>query len=287
MARILGVGIATLDIIHSVDGYPAEDSEVRALGRHSRRGGNATNTLHILAQLGLDCDWMGSLADDHAAEEILQALQSVGIRRLPTPVSRDAVTPTSFVALNRHNGSRTIVHYRDLPELSFADFKTQDLSVYQWVHFEGRNIADTALAMTHLRKKHPNCRISLEVEKPRDGIEQLIPLADVLLFSKAYVTHHQYPDADTFLQTLQAAPDSWQIVAWGDQGAWGRIGLEAVRHCPAHQPERVVDTLGAGDVFNAGIITAGCREDSLEAALQYACRLAGEQCARDGLDLPT
>ena len=36
MARILGVGIATLDIISTVQRYPAEDGEVRAIAQ--RRG---------------------------------------------------------------------------------------------------------------------------------------------------------------------------------------------------------------------------------------------------------
>ena len=38
MATILAIGIATLDIINSVDGYPREDQEVRASERHYRRG---------------------------------------------------------------------------------------------------------------------------------------------------------------------------------------------------------------------------------------------------------
>ena len=33
MAHILGIGIATLDIINTVDGYPPEDAEVRAMAR--------------------------------------------------------------------------------------------------------------------------------------------------------------------------------------------------------------------------------------------------------------
>jgi ketohexokinase len=62
MPHILGIGIATLDIINSVDGYPAEDTEVRALRQQLRRGGNCTNTLAVLSQLGHRCAWGGVLA---------------------------------------------------------------------------------------------------------------------------------------------------------------------------------------------------------------------------------
>lgn len=37
--RILAVGIATLYIINTVDGYPAEDQEVRASAQRVARGG--------------------------------------------------------------------------------------------------------------------------------------------------------------------------------------------------------------------------------------------------------
>jgi hypothetical protein len=51
MAKILGIGIAALDIINTVDGYPNEDAEVRAINQRVCRGGNATNTLVVLSQL--------------------------------------------------------------------------------------------------------------------------------------------------------------------------------------------------------------------------------------------
>ena len=55
MAHILAIGIATLDTVFSVDTYPAEDGEIRADGMRVARGGNATNTLVALRQLGHAC----------------------------------------------------------------------------------------------------------------------------------------------------------------------------------------------------------------------------------------
>ena len=51
MSKILGVGIATLDIINRVEHYPGADDEVRALSQVQVRGGNVTNTLVVLAQM--------------------------------------------------------------------------------------------------------------------------------------------------------------------------------------------------------------------------------------------
>ena len=64
MATILAVGIATLDIINTVERYPYEDSETRASHHRTTRGGNATNTLSVLSQIDHHCHWAGTLIDE-------------------------------------------------------------------------------------------------------------------------------------------------------------------------------------------------------------------------------
>ena len=52
----------------------------------------------------------------------------------------------------------------------------------------------------------------------------------------------------------------------------------------AYPPGKVVDTLGAGDTFNAGVIHHLSRGRSVSEALQYACKLAGTKCGMVGFD---
>ncbi|HEY9052481.1 MAG TPA: PfkB family carbohydrate kinase, partial [Gammaproteobacteria bacterium] len=143
MSRILVSGIATLDIINSVDGFPHEDDEVRASQQQVRYGGNAANTATVLAQLGHDLHFISTLADDMAGHFIADELTSRHITISHPQFIIDAATPTSYITLNSRNGSRTIVHYRDLPELSFAKFDAISLDGFNWCHFEGRNCAET------------------------------------------------------------------------------------------------------------------------------------------------
>ncbi len=284
MSRILTVGVATLDIINTVDHYPAEDEELRASTQSVCRGGNAANTAALLAQLGHKVAFIGTLADDAGARFIEQELRGAGIEVDYCPRIAGGRTPTSYITLNEATGSRTIVHYRELPELAAAQFATPPLADFDWCHFEGRNVGATARMLRRLRATSPGVRISLEIEKPRTGIETLYPLADILIFARAFVVAAGYSEADSFLAQLQPETREQLLVCtWGSQGAFAQIGGGATLHAPAVTPHEVIDSVGAGDVFNAGLIDALARDIPTVDALNRACRLAGRKVGRRGL----
>jgi ketohexokinase len=51
----------------------------------------------------------------------------------------------------------------------------------------------------------------------------------------------------------------------------------------ASLPPRVVDTLGAGDTFNAAVINGCLAGLDMDTTLQQACRLAGRKCGQSGV----
>ncbi|MDH5258435.1 MAG: PfkB family carbohydrate kinase [Gammaproteobacteria bacterium] len=284
MANILGVGIATLDIINTVSSYPAEDAEVRAESQRFCRGGNVTNTLTVLSQFENQCYWAGVLCKDYDAQYILDDLKSNDIdftlcQTLPT-----GKMPTSYIISNTANGSRTIVHYRDLPELSFDEFKKIQLSRFDWIHFEGRAIDETRQMITWCKSQHPDIPVSIEVEKDREGLENIFSLADIYLFSKAFATLQGYDNPAIFLENERSkSPHADLVCAWGEEGAYALIGNTSI-HANACPPEKLIDTLGAGDTFNAGIIQARLKKLKWHDALDFANQLAGKKCGQVGFE---
>ena len=282
MARVLCVGVATLDIVNLVETYPAEDSEVRALAQQVRPGGNACNTARVLAWLGAEAHWAGNLSDQPQARLILDAFARAGVDSSRAVIKPGAALPTSYITLSRASGSRSIVHYRNLPEYAAEDFLALDLRSFEWVHFEGRAV-DQLVLMLQRARGMCGLPISLEVEKPRPGIEALFEEADALFFSRDYALARGFDSAPALLATLPRGHVA--TCTWGEQGAWALDVDGGIVHAAACPPPRVVDTLGAGDVFNAGMVAALSSGVPVAEALVQANRLAGEQCGREGLEL--
>jgi ketohexokinase len=283
MARVLAVGVAALDIVNEVASYPPEDGEIRVLAQDLRRGGNATNTLVVLAQLGHRCDWAGVSAQAPGAEIVFDDLQraGVGIR-----YSRQLVggkIPTSYITVSRSTASRTILHYRDLPEYDFEAFTLIPLQEFDWVHFEGRNVAETLRMMRWLRKQVPLLPVSLEVEKPRQDIESLLPHANLILFSAAVPAHHGLSAQDFLTEAGRIAVNADIVCTLGEEGAIARTRRGEALCSEAFRPHALVDTLAAGDTFNAGMIDACLRGVPMGEALRFACQLAGNKCGQAGL----
>ena len=282
MANILAIGIATLDIINTVEYYPAEDSEQRAVSQHQTRGGNATNTLTVLSQLGHHCSWGGVLINEPDSQLIQQDLTSHQIDFTACKSLADGKMPTSYITLSKPTGSRTIVHHRDCPEFNFVDFEKIDLSHFDWVHFEGRNVTETRLMLLHIKKHHPQLSCSLEIEKPRSNIAQLFELPTLLMFSQQYAHASGFSNASQLLSSLTVNISA--SCTWGNEGAWVIDQHKVISHCKAFQPEQVIDTLGAGDTFNAGLIHQLVSNIEIQTALTFATRLAGNKCGQVGFD---
>lgn len=283
MARILLVGTATLDLVFGLDYHPDADEEMRAQSLRICRGGNAANTAVVLSRLGHQAEFLGVLAEapetavierDFVAHEVVFA----HCPRLP------GRPPTSSIYLNA--GSRSIVHYRDLPELDAASLLAIDLAGYDWLHFEGRNVEVLSEMLASVRSRYPCLPISLELEKPRSGIEALFGQADLLLCSRGFAAHYGYEMSQDFLLWMsERSPRAIVVVAWGAGGAYGVTQDGAICHAPATELMQVVDALGAGDTFNGGMVDAIARGLQLDRALFSACSLAGRKCSIHGFDV--
>ncbi|XP_050989945.1 ketohexokinase isoform X5 [Labeo rohita] len=246
--KILCIGLVCLDIINVVDKYPEEDTDTRCLSQRWQRGGNASNTCTVLSLLRAPCAFMGSLA--------------------PGPVAEN------------------------LPDVSVEDFSKVDLSQYKWIHWEGRNADEQVKMIERVREYNSKqeeknrITISVEIEKIREPLYQLFPLGDLVFVSKDVAQHFGFTSAAAALKGFcgRLRKGATLICAWAEKGADAMGPDGVIIHSDAFPPEKLVDTLGAGDTFNASMIYSLSNGGSLQDALTFGCQIAGKKCGVHGYD---
>ncbi|XP_050989941.1 ketohexokinase isoform X3 [Labeo rohita] len=280
--KILCIGLVCLDIINVVDKYPEEDTDTRCLSQRWQRGGNASNTCTVL-----------SLAPGPVADFIVGDFARRGVDISGVAWQKWGETPCACCVVSLGNGSRTVVlSDTNLPDVSVEDFSKVDLSQYKWIHWEGRNADEQVKMIERVREYNSKqeeknrITISVEIEKIREPLYQLFPLGDLVFVSKDVAQHFGFTSAAAALKGFcgRLRKGATLICAWAEKGADAMGPDGVIIHSDAFPPEKLVDTLGAGDTFNASMIYSLSNGGSLQDALTFGCQIAGKKCGVHGYD---
>ncbi|KAJ5790883.1 uncharacterized protein N7518_007894 [Penicillium psychrosexuale] len=302
---LVAIGVCYLDTILTAPYYPNEDEKLRATKISHRRGGNCPNTLEVLSQLlqyrpssaesSLNLIAVLPFKSSMASQQIQSSLGN-GVW-LDKCIYRESFSEpaSSYIITSQATGSRTIVNYNELPEMTHPEFAAAVEPLHAvtdrpWFHFEGRAPDVTLECIHYIRMHFLEAKISVEIEKPgRPGLQELADAADVVIYSKGWAQKNGYTCAEDCLrdQSLKTSRASLLCCTWGHDGA---AALEPntgkFAHVPAHTEEMgVVDTIGAGDTFNAGLLYGLVYRDhdwNFRKRLEFANLIAGLKVTQEG-----
>lgn len=188
--KILSVGLSAVDFVATVDHFPEPDEKMRSSSLLVEGGGNAANTACAMAGLlpsgGGSSNLLTAVGDDPNGQIILNGLEERGVKVIAETYPGNS--PFSYILSHNDetdgSNTRTCIHQPSSGDMT-ADFVEKiDLSDYTAVHFDVRYpTAAVALAQKCIREKIP---YSVDVERPREGLEEILQGASVVICNSNY-----------------------------------------------------------------------------------------------------
>jgi fructokinase len=294
---IVVCGEALVDVVPDAAGVPC-----------ARPGGSPANVAVALARLGVPAALLARLSSDHFGQMLRDHLRGSGVD-LSLAVPTGAPTPVAAVTLD----AAGVASYRfDLDGRTDDGWSVADLPatlpVGAALHVSGafalvrpamRTTVDTLLARESGRRVicfDPNPRAALAPD--RSTLLRWVGRADLVRASAEdlELTDPGEP-VEVVARRWRAFGPSVVVVTLGGGGVYA-LGPAGACAAPA-EPVDVVDTVGAGDAFTAGLLAFLAKAGALtpEAlsrldigllrdALAFAQRAAAITCTRPGADPP-
>lgn len=265
---------------------PAETGPLRYVQSFSKKAGGAELNFAIgCARLGLYSKWMSRLGNDEFGKAIYHFARGEGIDVSEVQFVDGYPTSLNFKEIREDGTGKTFYYRHQSPVLTLKREHITDelLDGINIVHLTGvflaidpKNLEITLAILKKAKEKHiavsfdPNIRLKLwTIEQAREAFGQVFPYVDILLTGLDEMELIQGDVSTYALETFAKQYDIEQLVIkdgangaklWTD-GKW--YEKEAFKIQP-------VDTVGAGDAFDAGYIYSVLHNYSPMESLTFA-----------------
>lgn len=275
-------------------------------------GGAVFNTAIALGRLGVRTGMLTGLSSDMFGQQLRAGLDASHVDSTQV-ITSDRPTTLAFVYLRDgqasysffdENSAGRMLEPSDMPALS------KDIAA---LYFGGISLAcePGADAYADLLANEgssravmldPNIRTGFirDARRYRDRLDRMIAAADIVKVSDEDLEWLSAGplSLDEKARALLAMGPKLVILTSGDEGATGYLNGAGVVHAPA-EPAEVIDTVGAGDSFNAGVLArlsergllrkdrlASLAPEVVEDALRFGARVAALTVSRAGANPP-
>lgn len=277
MKRFLVVGDANVDfIISGIDGFPILGQERTCETFTMLLGGSSANSASCLSRLGASVDFWGKVGGDALGDFVLNELRqrNIGVSHV---IQDPKIRTGACVALSYEVDRALISYMASIASLRFEDLPLDQLGQYDHLH-SGSIFIQQGLQSDFGRlfkiAKSKGLTTSLDCGWDTSNrwdvdIQGLLPYVDYFIPNEVEALHL------TGMGSVEAAIEKLSrfgkmiVVKRGKDGTLARSG-NTVLQAPGFKIE-AVETTGAGDCFNAGLLFALVENAwELPEALQFA-----------------
>jgi fructokinase len=279
----------------------------------ARPGGSQFNVAVALSRLGVETHFMGGVSTDILGQRLLATLLAAGVRTElakltshPTPLALVSQSPSGQpeYVFHTHNTAEQAFSIKDLPVSLPAPCRAIALGSYTlstgpaadaWLAFARRHCRDSVIAVD------PNLRLPLvgALHAWRTRLDAFVSVASVVKLSEEDLSQG-WPGTTRVEDLVNSWLDRGVRLVVVTHGANGASAWWQGGHI--RKPGRVVqvvDTVGAGDTFQAALLAGLLERDKLllqalssldpttvAAVLEDAIVASSLTCTRRGADSP-
>ncbi|MBX9851354.1 MAG: carbohydrate kinase family protein [Cytophagaceae bacterium] len=272
---ILVIGELNVDIIlDKIQSLPETGKEKIAEEMNVVLGSSSAILASNLSSLGAKVVFMGKIGSDTFGEIVLSALEKKSVET--AFVKRSQTSTGATVVMSMGNDRANITYPGAMSEFELSDINIDLLDSSRHLHFSSyflqENLRKDIVKLFRLAKEK-GLTTSFDPqwdpeEKWEINLDELLPYVDFFLpnLSELKAITRQ-PDLDSSLKAIKNY--NAILVKMGTKGAcYYKKGEKKIY--PAILNSEVVDTVGAGDSFNAGFLFRFLQGKSMQECLDFA-----------------
>lgn len=272
---VIVIGELNVDIIlNEIDSLPIIGKEILAKTMSVTLGSSSAIFASNLSSLGTNVAFIGKIGEDNFAKVVLNSLERKNVDT--THVIRTTSLSTGATIVLAYDQDRANITYPGaMNDLRLQDIDFDFLSTARHMHFSSCFIQPGIRKdLTSLFRKAKELGLTTSLDTQWDPEEKWdLPLKELLPFVDIFLPNIQEFKFLTRSNSIDEGIQSLKNIAHtiviknGSNGAilWdGKI----LHSQPVFKNDRVVDTIGAGDSFNAGFINDFINNKPLEKCLE-------------------
>ncbi len=287
---IVGLGHLLYDIRCYVNDFPSPDKLAVIMGRLKfSAGGSAANSTVAASKLELKSGIIGKVGFDEYGWSVIQSLRKQKVNLDHALVDLQNPTGVSLITVNKKGIPEFVQMLGASEPICPEEIRPNYIKEARHLHMTGLNLE--ALVKASESAKNHNLTVSFDPGRKKSelGYKTLMPVlknVDILFVNRkearALLAVDSQEPIMNVMEKLQnkIGKDKTYIVKGGKE--------EVLAYSPYAEFSvstlkiKVVDTVGAGDAFNAGFLTAFLEGKSLHDAVIYGVGCSAIKCKREG-----
>jgi sulfofructose kinase len=274
---VVGFGECSVDEVWVVPSLEpgALTGKLRAHKRDRLGGGQIATAMVACARLGLRAAFCATVGDDGDAAEVIDGLTDESVDVAGVQRFARATTRVALILVDER-GQRVVIENGRGASAPAPPLLRERVAQARIVHLDVTEPAYAMLAAHHARET--GTLVSLDVDHPAPGLDELLPLVDVCITSRGV------PEQLTGESNLEAALRALAAKTGGLVGCTldgdgaallddGHLILS-----PAFPVDHMIDTTACGDTFHAAFLCALLEAQPPRQALRFANAAAALKC---------